>query len=163
VGYAWARSGRLQQSHAEPDTHQDPSSESGEHLATQPALSHGLSIDVYAAAAALTGLGLGQAGAELDALFAIHLIEEPARGRYRFHELLGDYARALAATDPPGHQDIAIGRGGSGTGAVSAGSGAVSSPRPSNRACGSPAHGLPTFFTVGVRPARARTGRAWAG
>jgi hypothetical protein len=35
----------------------------------------------------------------------IHLIEEPARGRYRFHELLGDYARALAATDPPGHQD----------------------------------------------------------
>jgi hypothetical protein len=53
--------------------------------------------------------------------------------------------------------------GGSGTGAVSAGSGPVSSPRPSNRACGSPAHGLPTFFTVGVRPARARAGRAWAG
>jgi hypothetical protein len=27
----------------------------------------------------------------------------------------------------------------------------VSSPRPSNRACGSPAHGLPTFFTGGIR------------
>ena len=75
------------------------------HLGLQP----GPSIDVYAAAA-LTGLGLGQAGAELDALFAIHLIEEPARGRYRFHDLLGDYARALAATDPPSDQDRAIGR-----------------------------------------------------
>jgi hypothetical protein len=28
----------------------------------------------------------------------------------------------------------------------------VSSPRPSNRACGSPAHGSPTPFTDGVRP-----------
>ena len=75
------------------------------HLGLQP----GPSIDAYAAAA-LTGLGLGQAGAELDALFAIHLIEEPAPGRYRFHDLLGDYARALAATDPPGDRDRAIGR-----------------------------------------------------
>ena len=39
----------------------------------------------------------------------------------------------------------------------------VSSPRPSNRACGSPAHGLPTFFTGGVRPSRASPGRAGAG
>jgi len=38
----------------------------------------------------------------------------------------------------------------------------VSSPRPSNRACGSPAPGLPTFFTGGIRPARASPGRAWA-
>jgi hypothetical protein len=30
----------------------------------------------------------------------------------------------------------------------------VSSPRPSNRACGSPAHGLPTFFTGGIRLSR---------
>jgi tetratricopeptide (TPR) repeat protein len=75
------------------------------HLGLQP----GPSIDVYAAAA-LTGLGLDQAGAELDALFSIHLIDEPARGRYRFHDLLGDYARALATTDPPCDQDTAIGR-----------------------------------------------------
>src|SRR2546423_4651337 len=27
----------------------------------------------------------------------------------------------------------------------------VSSSRPSNRACGSPAHGLPTSFTAGIR------------
>jgi len=75
------------------------------HLGLQP----GPSIDACAAAA-LTGLGLGQAGAELDALFAIHLIEELAPGRYRLHDLLGDYARALAATDPPGDRDRAIGR-----------------------------------------------------
>jgi hypothetical protein len=49
-------------------------------------------------------------------------------------------------------------REGRGLAWLSAGSGAVSSPRPSNRACGSPAHGLPTFFTAGVRPARARAG-----
>jgi RNA-directed DNA polymerase len=41
------------------------------------------------------------------------------------------------------------------------GRGSVSSPSPSNRACGSPAHGSPTFFTAGVRPVPARAGRAW--
>jgi pimeloyl-ACP methyl ester carboxylesterase len=49
---------------------------------------------------------------------------------------------------------------GSGTGAVTR-SRPVSSPRPSNRACGSPAHGSPTSFTGGVRPEPARPG--WAG
>ena len=67
------------------------------------------------------------------------------------------------ARQPRHHRTEDHDLGGSGTGAVSAHCGSVSSPRPSNRACGSPAHGLPTFFTVGVRPARARTGRAWAG
>ena len=42
-----------------------------------------------------------------------------------------------------------------------AGIASVSSPRPSNRACGSPAHGLPTFFTGGIRLSRPE--RAWAG
>jgi hypothetical protein len=50
-------------------------------------------------------------------------------------------------------------RVGSRAGAVAKGS--VSSPRPSNRARGSPAHGSPTFFTVGVRPVPARAGTAW--
>lgn len=72
-------------------------------------LQPGPSIDVYAAAA-LTGMDLGQAGAELDALFSIHLIDEPARDRYQFHNLLGDYARSLATTDPPGDRDSALGR-----------------------------------------------------
>jgi hypothetical protein len=34
----------------------------------------------------------------------------------------------------------------------------VSSSRPSNRACGSPAHGLPTFFTGGIQRFQARKG-----
>jgi hypothetical protein len=37
----------------------------------------------------------------------------------------------------------------------------VSSPSPSNRACGSPAHGSPTSFTGGVRPEPARADSAW--
>jgi NAD(P)-dependent dehydrogenase (short-subunit alcohol dehydrogenase family) len=49
---------------------------------------------------------------------------------------------------------------GSGTGAVTRAR-SVSSPRPSNRACGSPAHGSPTPFTGSVRPLPARPG--WAG
>ena len=49
---------------------------------------------------------------------------------------------------------------GSGTGAVTL-SRSVSSPRPSNRACGSPAPGSPTSFTGGVRPEPARPGWAW--
>jgi hypothetical protein len=39
------------------------------------------------------------------------------------------------------------------------GPGSVSSPSPSNRACGFPAHGSPTFFTVGDRPLSSRTER----
>ena len=34
--------------------------------------------------------------------------------------------------------------------------------RPSNRACGSPAHGLPTLFTDGIRSSHASPGRVWA-
>jgi len=49
---------------------------------------------------------------------------------------------------------------GSGAGAVTLVR-SVSSPRPSNRACGSPAHGSPTPFTGGVRPEPARPGWAW--
>ena len=33
--------------------------------------------------------------------------------------------------------------------------------REQDPACGFPAHGSPTFFTVGVRPVPARTGTAW--
>jgi tetratricopeptide (TPR) repeat protein len=75
----------------------------------QLGLHPGTDIDVYAAAA-LTALDLKGARAEMDALFTDHLIDEPTRGRYRFHDLLGDYARALATTDPPGDQDAATDR-----------------------------------------------------
>jgi tetratricopeptide (TPR) repeat protein/transcriptional regulator with XRE-family HTH domain len=57
----------------------------------------GTEIDAYAAAA-LTGLGLRESRAQLDALFRDHLIEEPSRGRYRFHDLIGDYASTLAVS-----------------------------------------------------------------
>jgi transcriptional regulator with XRE-family HTH domain/tetratricopeptide (TPR) repeat protein len=60
----------------------------------------GSDIDSYAAAA-LAGVDLGTAQTLLDQLFDYHLIEEPAaRGRYRFHDLIREHARAVAAEDP---------------------------------------------------------------
>ena len=35
---------------------------------------------------------------------------ETARGRYRFHDLIREHARALAAAGPPGERDAAAGR-----------------------------------------------------
>lgn len=69
----------------------------------------GTDIDGYAAAA-LTALSLDETRRELDELYADHLIEEPSRGRYRFHDLLRDYARALAASVPAEDQDKAVQR-----------------------------------------------------
>jgi len=100
-------------------------------------------------------------GSEVDQVWAaLHTagqallaIQSPAAVKSQ----LADMAATVVTALDPG--DL----GGSGTGAVSAGCGSVSSPRPSNRACGSPAHGLPTFFTGGVRPSRASPGRAGAG
>jgi tetratricopeptide (TPR) repeat protein len=69
----------------------------------------GIEIDAYAAAA-LGGTSLAHARTELDALYTEHLIEEPASGRYRLHDLLADYARALAATDPAAARDAAADR-----------------------------------------------------
>ncbi|HUC25015.1 MAG TPA: tetratricopeptide repeat protein [Streptosporangiaceae bacterium] len=72
-------------------------------------LNPGNEIDAYALTA-LAGFGLQDARRELDALFTCHLIDEPTRGRYRFHDLLADYARALAVACPPEEQDAAIDR-----------------------------------------------------
>lgn len=58
----------------------------------------GVDIDAYAAAA-LTGLPLDQASGHLDALYRDRLLDEPVYRRYRMHDLIRDYARALAATD----------------------------------------------------------------
>ncbi|MCX4091335.1 tetratricopeptide repeat protein [Nocardia sp. alder85J] len=54
----------------------------------------GPDIDSYAAAV-LAGSTETEARRELEVLFTDHLIEEPARGRYRMHDLLREYARAL--------------------------------------------------------------------
>jgi hypothetical protein len=58
----------------------------------------------------LTGYSLADARTELDGLSRDHLIEEPTRGGYCFHDLIGDYARTLAADIPLSDKDTAIAR-----------------------------------------------------
>jgi hypothetical protein len=60
----------------------------------------GTDTDAYAAAAA-DDCDLAETRKRLDQLFSYHLLQEPARGRYRFHDLIREHARALAASDPP--------------------------------------------------------------
>ena len=75
------------------------------HLGLHP----GSDIDAYAAAA-LDGTNLATARRHLAALYDQHLITEPARGRYRYHDLIREHARALAATDEPAGNDAATSR-----------------------------------------------------
>lgn len=58
----------------------------------------GPDIDRYATAV-LDDISVTTARRELDALFTDHLLDEPAGGRYRMHDLLREYALALAADD----------------------------------------------------------------
>jgi tetratricopeptide (TPR) repeat protein/transcriptional regulator with XRE-family HTH domain len=60
--------------------------------------SSGPDIDAYAAAA-LDRVSVDEARGRLDELYDHHLITEPAPGRYLLHDLLREYARALAADD----------------------------------------------------------------
>jgi len=70
----------------------------------------GTDIDAYAAAA-LDGTDLGIIRRNLDALYNQYLLTEPARGRYRLHDLIREHARALASRDDPeSDRDQAIGR-----------------------------------------------------
>ena len=70
----------------------------------------GSDIDAWAAAA-LAGTGPDDAQGLLQALCHQNLITEPARGRYRFHDLIREHARALAgAQDPAAEREAAIGR-----------------------------------------------------
>ena len=69
----------------------------------------GPDTDAYAAAA-LCGTSLATARRQLDGLYSQHLISEPAQGRYRFHDLLREHARTLAAADDPEVQAAATGR-----------------------------------------------------
>lgn len=52
------------------------------------------------AAAALTGLPLPETERALEDLLNVHFLQEPASHRYSQHDLLRDYARSLAASDP---------------------------------------------------------------
>ncbi|WP_433663107.1 ATP-binding protein [Nocardia sp. CA-128927] len=55
----------------------------------------GPDFDAYAVAA-LNAIPLTEARSELDALYTDHLIEETTPSRYRLHDLVREYARALA-------------------------------------------------------------------
>ena len=69
----------------------------------------GADIDAYAAAA-LDGASLPATHRHLGELYDQNLIGEPARGRYRLHDLLREYARARAVDDGPADNQAAIGR-----------------------------------------------------
>ncbi len=69
----------------------------------------GTDIDGYAAAGLDDG-DLGAARRRLAALYDQYLLTEPARGRYRLHDLLREHARVLAAADPAAEADAALGR-----------------------------------------------------
>ena len=72
-------------------------------------LQPGDDIDAHAATA-LDGNDLAAVSVLLDDLYAHHLINEPVEGRYRFHDLIREHARALAAADDPAERDAAIDR-----------------------------------------------------
>ena len=69
----------------------------------------GTDIDPYAAAA-LDDISPTLARRRLDMLFDQHLIAEPASGRYRMHDLIRQYARALAANDNTEDREATVGR-----------------------------------------------------
>jgi tetratricopeptide (TPR) repeat protein len=69
----------------------------------------GIDFDAYAAAA-LANIELPSAREQLDSLFGRHLIDEPAKGRYRLHDLIREHARNLAAADIPAEREAAVGR-----------------------------------------------------
>ncbi|WP_157124918.1 ATP-binding protein [Nocardia pseudovaccinii] len=58
----------------------------------------GPDLDAYVAAA-VAGIDLATARRELDALYTDHLLDETARGRYRMHDLLRDYAHSVTFHD----------------------------------------------------------------
>ena len=69
----------------------------------------GTDFDAWAAAA-LAGIPVAEGSRDLEGLYDHYLLAETARGRYRFHELIREHARALAAAAPPGERDAAYGR-----------------------------------------------------
>ena len=72
-------------------------------------LAPGPDIDAYGAAA-LDDISLERARGRLDELYDQHLITEPAPGRYLLHDLLREYARALADGDDAADSRAATGR-----------------------------------------------------
>ena len=75
----------------------------------QLGLHPGPDLDVYAAAA-VAEMPVAQARRHIDAIYIDHLIEETVPGRYRFHDLLREFARELADQDPVDDTDRAVDR-----------------------------------------------------
>ncbi len=69
----------------------------------------GTSTEAYAAAA-LAGTSLRESARLLDALHGEGLLTEAGHRRYGMHDLIRSYARDLAAADPPGSREQALGR-----------------------------------------------------
>ena len=70
----------------------------------------GADVDAYAAAA-LDGTGPAAARRGLEGLYDQYLLTEPARGRYRMHDLIREHARALAGRlDPDSDREQATAR-----------------------------------------------------
>jgi tetratricopeptide (TPR) repeat protein/transcriptional regulator with XRE-family HTH domain len=69
----------------------------------------GTDIDAFAMAA-LSDTDVATARHHLETLYGQYLITEPARGRYRLHDLIREHARALATTDPPAASQAALRR-----------------------------------------------------
>jgi tetratricopeptide (TPR) repeat protein len=66
-------------------------------------------LDAYSAAALADTDAIAARGG-LKAIYDYRLIDEHAAGVYRFHDLVRDYARNLAATDDKTQSQLAIGR-----------------------------------------------------
>ena len=70
----------------------------------------GPDFDAYLAAA-VASITVAEAGQGLEDLVDAHLLQEPAPGRYRFHDLLRDHAQAAARREEPdAFRSDAIGR-----------------------------------------------------
>ena len=69
----------------------------------------GPTIDAYATAA-LCAEDLSAARRNLEDLYDHHLLTEPSRGRYGMHDLIREFARALAGSDDPTDCDAAAAR-----------------------------------------------------
>jgi tetratricopeptide (TPR) repeat protein/transcriptional regulator with XRE-family HTH domain len=84
-------------------------SEAQQRLFRRLGLTPGVDIDAYAVAA-LDDTSLESARGQLDQLYDHHLITEPVPGRYLLHDLLREYARALAAAEDTEDSHVAAGR-----------------------------------------------------
>jgi len=83
--------------------------EGQQHLFGRLGLHPGTEIDAYAAAA-LDDCDIGTAKTALEGLYDNYLLIETAPGRYRFHDLVAEYAHKVAEQESPAARDAALSR-----------------------------------------------------